>query len=182
VAYRVAGRLKEALALLEEALKLKRAKLGPDHPDTLMGMNNLAGTFLAAERWREAESILRRCLERRERTQPDDWWCFQTMSQLGAALTAQVKYAEAEPLLIQGYEGMKAREAKIPAPSKKHLKAAAARIVPFYESWSRPEQAAAWKERLSPGEQDPSRHLSPLSRDSLPVGRGQSPEHCGQHP
>ena len=54
---------------------------------------------------------------------------FHTMSQLGAALAGQKKYAEAEPLLIDGYDGMKAREAKIPAPAKKDLAAAAARIV-----------------------------------------------------
>jgi hypothetical protein len=148
VAYRVAGRLKEAIGLLEETLARKRTGLGPEHPDTLMGMNNLAGTYLAAERWREAETTLRGCLELREQKQPDDWWCFHTMSQLGAALTGQAKYAEAERLLIEGYAGLKSREAKIPAPSKKHLAAAAARIVPFYESRSQPEQAAAWKAKL----------------------------------
>ena len=37
------------------------------------------------------------------------------MSQLGEALSGQGRYAEAEPLVVGGYEGMKAREAKIPA-------------------------------------------------------------------
>ncbi len=36
------------------------------------------------------------------------------MSLLGGALLGQGRYAEAEPLVIGGYEGMKAREAKIP--------------------------------------------------------------------
>jgi serine/threonine protein kinase len=148
VAYRVTGRLREAITLLEQTLKRKRAKLGPDHPSTLMGMNNLAATLLAAERWAEAEPTLRSCLALRATKEPDDWWCFLTMSQLGVALTGQAKYADAEPLLIQGYEGLKAHEAKIPAPSKKHLAAAAARIVRLYEAWGKPVRAAEWKGRL----------------------------------
>ena len=32
----------------EETLKLKKAKLGPDHPDTLASMNNLAAAYQAA--------------------------------------------------------------------------------------------------------------------------------------
>ena len=41
-AYQAAGRLSEPLPLYEETLKLCKAKLGPDHPDTLISMNNLA--------------------------------------------------------------------------------------------------------------------------------------------
>jgi hypothetical protein len=41
-----------------------------------------------------------------------------TDTQLGAALAGEKKYAEAQPLLLQGYQGPKDREAKIPAPHK----------------------------------------------------------------
>jgi hypothetical protein len=37
-----AGKLDLALPLQEEALKLMKARLGPDHPDTLACMHNLA--------------------------------------------------------------------------------------------------------------------------------------------
>ena len=40
--YRSAGRLDEAMPLMEETLRLRKAKLGDDHPDTLNSMNNLA--------------------------------------------------------------------------------------------------------------------------------------------
>ena len=68
-------------------------------------------------KWAEAEAILRECLAIREKAQPDDWTTFNTRSQLGGSLMGQKKFAEAEPLILAGYEGMKAREAKIPAPS-----------------------------------------------------------------
>ena len=54
MAYRDAGRPTEALPLLEETLKLQKAKLGPDHPDTLDSMNNLAMAYQAAGRLDEA--------------------------------------------------------------------------------------------------------------------------------
>ncbi len=74
------------------------------------------------------------------------------MSQLGAALAGQGKHAQAEPLLTQGYEGMRTREAKIPALGKKRVAEAAARIVPFYEAWGKPDKAAEWRRRLGPAD------------------------------
>ena len=49
VAYQAAGKLDLALPLYEETLKLTKAKLGPDHPDTLTSMNNLAGLSAAGK-------------------------------------------------------------------------------------------------------------------------------------
>ncbi|MFI5455362.1 MAG: tetratricopeptide repeat protein [Isosphaerales bacterium] len=147
-AYQVAGRIAEAIRLQEETLKLAKVKMGPDHPHTLIFMKNLAEMYLDASRWADAETTARECLKLREEKKPDDWLRFHTMSQLGAALAGQKKYDEAEPLLVGGYEGMKAREAKIPAPSTKALAAAAARIVPFYEAWGKADKAAAWRKKL----------------------------------
>jgi tetratricopeptide (TPR) repeat protein len=148
VVYRATGRLDDAISLYEEVLKLTKAKLGSDHPTTLHIMNNLAGAYLSAKRWTDAETLLGDCLSLRERKQPDDWTHFATMSQLGAALAGREQYAEAEPLLIDGFEGLKARQDKIPAQQKKSLAEAAARIVPFYESWGKPEKADEWREKL----------------------------------
>jgi hypothetical protein len=43
--YKRAGRLDKALPLYRETLKLQKEKLGPDHPDTLTTMNNLASGY-----------------------------------------------------------------------------------------------------------------------------------------
>ena len=40
---------------------------------------------------------------------PDDWTTFNTMSLLGEALMGEKQHAEAAPLLLKGYEGLKAR-------------------------------------------------------------------------
>jgi serine/threonine protein kinase len=128
-AYQAAGRLTDALPLFEGTLRRLQAQLGADHPRTLQTLNSLAGAYLEARRWAEAERTARECLSLRAKQPPDDWWRYQTMSQLGAALAGQTKYAEAEPLILAGYEGLKAREAKIPAPNKPCLTEAADRIV-----------------------------------------------------
>ncbi len=149
--YRNAGRITEAIPLLEEARRGRRAKLGPDHPDTLMSMNNLAGAYLVAGEPGRAEPLLREALALREKATPDDWLTSWTRSLLGDSLLGQEKHAEAEPLLLAGYDGLKAREASIPAPQKKRLAEAGDRIVRLYTAWGREDKAAEWRKTL--GEQ-----------------------------
>jgi tRNA A-37 threonylcarbamoyl transferase component Bud32 len=146
--YRAAGQLDRAVALFEQALRGLRAKLGPDHPRTLKFGPYLAEAYAAAGQHAKAEPVLRESLAIREKAQPDDWNTFNTRSQLGGSLLGQGKFTEAEPLILAGYEGLKAREAKIPVSKRPCLAEAAERVVRLYERWNKPEQAAAWKARL----------------------------------
>jgi serine/threonine protein kinase/tetratricopeptide (TPR) repeat protein len=147
-AYQAVGRLTDALPLFESALKRSKAKLGSDHPITLLIMSNLGGGYLEASRWTEAERTASACLDVRKRKPSDDWRRYHTMSQLGAALAGQTKYAEAEPLLLEGYEGLKARAAKIPASRQNAVPEAAARIVKLYEAWGKKDWADRWRKVL----------------------------------
>src|SRR5262245_53771161 len=52
-------------------------------------------------------------------------------SPLSDMILSQAKYTEAEPVLQQGYEGMKQREATIPPRSRRHLIEAGERVVRF---------------------------------------------------
>jgi len=67
---------------------------------------------------------------------------------LGGSLLGQKKYAEAEPMLLSGGEGLQQRRDKIPADGKHNLKDALQRLVQLYEETGRPEKAAEWKEKL----------------------------------
>jgi hypothetical protein len=91
----------------------------------------------------------RDCLAIREKKIPDDWQCFSTRSRLGGALSEERKYAEAEPLLLSGYEGMKQRESKISPQDKPRIKEALERLAQLYENTSRPTEAAEWKRKLA---------------------------------
>jgi hypothetical protein len=70
--------------------------------------------LLQHRQYSAAETYLRECLTIREKKLPDDWVLFNTKSMLGGALAGQKKFQEAEPLLVEGYSGLKEREAKIP--------------------------------------------------------------------
>ena len=106
-------------------------------------------------KWTEAEPVLRECLAIREKSQPDEWTTFNTRSLLGGSLLGQKKYAEAEPLIVSGYEGMKAREARIPAPGKPRLTEAAERVVQLYEAWGKKDKAAEWRAKLARPSSEP---------------------------
>ena len=146
----------ESLGRWAEAEPLRRDVAGPppqDRPSPTAPSwpatwPRSAPNLLEQARWSEAEPVLRECLAIREKAIPDDWTRYNAMSLLGGALLGQGRYAEAEPLIVPGYEGMKARAAKIPAPAKPPCPEAAERVVRLYEAWGRPEQAAAWKAKL----------------------------------
>ena len=78
----------------------------------------------------------------------DAWRRFDVASRLGGVLLELRRYDEAERLILAGYEGMKAREAGLPAAGKSPLSSASRRIVKLYKSWGKPEQATAWKQKL----------------------------------
>jgi serine/threonine protein kinase/tetratricopeptide (TPR) repeat protein len=145
---RRSGRIPEAIALHERTFAVRASKLGSDHPYTLGSQSNLARAYFDAGSFSKAESVARQCLAIREKVQPENWITFSTRSQLGDTLLAQKRYAEAEPLILQGYEGMKSREAKIPVPQRKRLVEAAERVVKLYEAWGKPEKAADWRKKL----------------------------------
>jgi serine/threonine protein kinase/tetratricopeptide (TPR) repeat protein len=147
-AYQAAGRLTDALPLFESTVKISNAKRGPDHSFTLLAMNNLAGAYLEVRRWAEAETLLSDCLGLREKKKPEDWRKYHTLSQRGASLLGQKKHAEAEPLLLEGYQGLKARENLIPFLDNKKLTEATARIVTLYESWGKADKAAEWRKKV----------------------------------
>jgi eukaryotic-like serine/threonine-protein kinase len=108
----------------------------------------LGRNLLQQLKYTDAEPLLRACLNIREENLPEDWTRFSAESLVGGALLGQKKYAEAEPLLLAGYEGMKEREAKIPANGKKNLTDALERVAQLYDGWGKMDQADEWRKKL----------------------------------
>jgi eukaryotic-like serine/threonine-protein kinase len=80
-----------------------------------------------------------------EKKAPDGWQTFNTQSQLGGALFGQKKYAEAEPLLKKGYEGMKTRKSQIPPPARNRIPEALDRLIDFYTATNKPDEVKKWQ-------------------------------------
>jgi tetratricopeptide (TPR) repeat protein len=146
-AYRAAGQLDRAVPLFEQALAKHQEKRGPGHPFTLLCLNSLAEAYQQQGHFAQAERLLRQSLTLRQQKQPDAWTTFDTESLLGASLLGQGEYAQAEPLLLKGYEGMKARAGAIPGGDRKRLAEALDRLVQLYEAWGQPDKADEWRKR-----------------------------------
>ncbi len=113
-AYMKAGENAKLAELIQQELTDARKSLPKDSPE-LAGMLAQIGLGLLHEKkCTEAELLVRESLAIREQKEPGDWRTYNTKSLLGGALLGQKKYAEAEPLLLKGYEGMKQREKTIP--------------------------------------------------------------------
>ncbi len=119
-----------------------KERAGPESAAYAGELAGLGLNLLLQQKHAEAEKTLRECLTLRAKQQPDAWTTFNTKSLLGDALLGQKKYADAEPLLVEGYEGMKQREAKLPPQAKDlRLKEALERLVRLYEATGMKEKA-----------------------------------------
>src|SRR4051812_29934477 len=58
------GNLAKALPLYEAMLEKRKSKFGPDHPDTLVSMNNLASAYQAAGQVAKALPLLNETLQK----------------------------------------------------------------------------------------------------------------------
>jgi eukaryotic-like serine/threonine-protein kinase len=142
------GRFEKAEPLLIEAQKVG-ASLGDEGADIADTATALARIKLARDGPFEAEGLARRALAIRDQRRPDHWTRYDALSLVGAALAGQKKYAESELLLIDGYEGLKEREERIPAVWREKRPAqAGARIVELYDAWGKPDKAARWRAKL----------------------------------
>jgi serine/threonine protein kinase len=125
-----------------------------DTPEYAGELAVLGVNLLAQHKWVDAESTLREALSLREKLAAGPnprvtrWLVANTQSMLGEALAGQAKYTAAEPLLLAGYEGLKAQAATIPPPWKIRLVEALDRLVHFYQATKRNDEAATWQQAL----------------------------------
>ncbi len=112
---------------------------------------DLGKVLVDQQKYAEAEVVLREALAIREKHSPEGWWgTFDTMSTLGEAIAELDRYTEAEPLLIDGYEGITRDPLAWPLRRREALE----RIVALYEQWElaepgqgRKAQALSWKKK-----------------------------------
>jgi tetratricopeptide (TPR) repeat protein len=143
--YYLEGKYVQAEALYTQTLAGRRRTVGSEDLDTLDAMADLAMAYRAEGKFAAGEALAREAVEGNRKKRPDDWERFFADSLLGACLTGQKKFAEAEPLLLNGYRGMDARKEKIGVPEREYLDWAREWLVRFYEAWGKPETAAKWQ-------------------------------------
>jgi tetratricopeptide (TPR) repeat protein len=147
-AYEALGRWSDAEGLYRDTLARRRRVVKPDDPLLADDLCALGHHLMRLSRWSEAEPPLREAQLIRQKATPHAWQCYEATSLLGGVLLGQGRYAEAERLVVEGYQRMKDHEAGIYAPDRFRLREAAERVVRLYQAWNKPDQAAAWKANL----------------------------------
>ena len=130
-----------------QALAGLRHALGPEHPDTMTSAADLALAYLSQGKFAQSELLAREALETEKKVQPDDWQRYRAVTLVGASLAGEKRYAEAEPLLLEGYQGMLARKDRIDAPYWYHLDRGREWLVQLYQAWGKPDKAAEWNKK-----------------------------------
>jgi eukaryotic-like serine/threonine-protein kinase len=143
--YQREGKYALAETYAAQALAGRRHSLGAENPDTMASEADLALAYVSQGKFVQSEPLAREALEAEKKIQPDDWQRFRAESLLGASLAGEKKYDEAEPLLIEGYQGMLARKDRMEVPDQYHLELAREWLVQLYQAWGKPEKAAEWK-------------------------------------
>jgi tetratricopeptide (TPR) repeat protein/predicted Ser/Thr protein kinase len=134
----------------EQALAGKRRALGSENPETMEAAADLALIYVSLARFRDSEALAREALTFNEKHQPDDPLRFRAESLLGASLAGEKKYSEAEPLLLEGYQGLVTRKEKMGwqgVSNLRHVDRAREWIVQLYTAWGRPEKAGEWSRK-----------------------------------
>jgi tetratricopeptide (TPR) repeat protein len=97
------GKYQEAAQIQEKVLAWTEQNLGPDHPDTASGLNNLAVLYRSqGGAYAKAEPLYLRALAIREKALgPDHPDIASSLNNLAYLYSAQGAYAKAEPLFLR---------------------------------------------------------------------------------
>ena len=140
--YQRQGKYRLAATQGAQVLAGYRHALGWEHPDTMASAAALALAYVSQGRFTESEPLAREAMDVNQKKRPDDWQRFRAESLLGTSLVGEKKYAEAEPLLREGYQGMLARKDRIAIPDRYQLELAHQWLVQLYQAWGKPGKAA----------------------------------------
>jgi serine/threonine protein kinase len=148
-AYYFDGRLADSERVASDLLTRQKQANETEPIGIAQTLSLLGMSFVAHGKFAEAENVLRESLTIWDTVKKPAWQRFRAMNLLGAAIGGQSRPLEAEPLLVDGYDGMLADKQLIPVPWKRHLDAAGEHVLRFYESQGDSEKADFWRNKLA---------------------------------
>jgi len=125
-------------------------------PPLIECMGEVGRDLLEQKDYTRAEPFLRWSADLTEKRLPEGWRRSSSASAWGGCLLGQKKYAEAEPYLLKGFEGLQKYEEKTLkrcVPERRRTEAAKLTenlkwLVQLYEETHKPEEAAKWRKLL----------------------------------
>jgi tetratricopeptide (TPR) repeat protein len=128
-----------------ELVQLARKKYGAGRLELVRPLNRLGLNLIRQRKATDAERALRESLDIADNAAPASWIVFETKALLGGALLGQERYADAEPLLLAGYRGMKALASKVPAEYHAWLRESLGWLIELAEARQDKGAAAKWR-------------------------------------
>ena len=142
------GKLDEAEPIARQCLELTKSRFGQDHPETVGSLNTLASILEDGNRLTDAEAMYREALETAQRVYPPTHWILGLLrSNYGRCLRLQERYAEAEPLLLQGLEELQTAL----GPDHQRSRLAELAVRALYKGWNKPEMMNKYRSFVPPG-------------------------------
>lgn len=133
----------QAVPLLRELFEAQqRAEQHGSRPANMTSVLAMLGWALSETgQAEEAEPLLRQCVDLRRASLPEHWLTANTESLLGGCLTELARYDEAEELLLDSYNQMKAA----PDVIARRVLQAVDRLVHLYSAWGKEDEAKRWQ-------------------------------------
>jgi hypothetical protein len=90
-------------------MRLRRTQ-GPENEDAMAAAGDVALALQSQEKFTASEALAREVFATETKLRPDGWQRFRAESLVGEALAGEGKYPEAEPPLLEAYQGLLARK------------------------------------------------------------------------
>jgi tetratricopeptide (TPR) repeat protein len=141
-----AGRFADAIPQLEEVLAPSHQK-----PELAWIGNSLLTAYVGAGKKSDAVALARQQVQAaRDQFPADSLELAVALGPPGQALMEVEEYADAEPLLLANYKGLKQNEGRIlPQEKDALLRDAVARLAQLYDAWGKSDKAAKWRQELA---------------------------------
>jgi len=147
--YGAQGKYAESEGAFVPLLEMQRRVAGRDSLAAFSAQANLGWTQLMQGRLTDAEKTLREAMDGMTRVSPAAWERANAAGMLGATLARQKRYADAEPLLVSGYDGMATGKAVNPnAASRMSREQVGEALVQLYRDTGNTARTAEWEKKI----------------------------------
>jgi tetratricopeptide (TPR) repeat protein len=152
-----------------EALDIRRGHFGLAGIECVPSAVSVVNCLIRLNKLPEAESLACELLEALESANPSHWHTAKARCLLGSILYLEGRFADAEPLLALGYQGLTQAKPEVGFDPRPNLIEAASDLLSVYQALGRTNDVDQWRRELA--------NLSPGTSHSSAPPSTNSPSH-----